>query len=65
MIRMMAPEVIEILGLLPDSLASQYGKGTMGLGKLKERKKKQVNCYSLEPTTIWNRNWRPVMEEGF
>lgn len=56
MIRMMAPEVIEILDLLPDSLVSQYGKGTMGLGKLKERKKKQVNCYSLEPTTKWNRN---------
>lgn len=65
MIRMMAPEVIEILGLLPDSLVSQDGKGTMGLGKLKESKEKQVNCYSLEPATIWNRNWRPVMEEGF
>lgn len=56
MIRMTAPRVIEILGLLPDSLVSQDRRGTMGLGKRKESKEKQVNCYSLEPTTIWNRN---------
>lgn len=52
MITMMAPGVIEIL---PDRIR-QNGKRTMGLGKLKESKEKQVTCYSLEPITIYNRN---------